>query len=337
MPDARSSLRPNVGELADGLRNGDRGALSRSITLVESTLPHDRETADELLDCVWPDRMDDSTRFAITGPPGAGKSTLIEAVGGRLLRRGRRVAVLAVDPSSHYGGGSILGDKTRMARLAASDNAYIRPSPAAGSPGGVTRTTREVIALCEVAGFDTIIVETVGVGQAEIDVASMVDFVLLVVLAGAGDELQGIKRGILEVADIVAVNKLDLDRDAVMSTRSLYRAAFGILHPRFPGWSRQVIVCSALTGVGIESVEGAVVDLSAYIAADGMKRALRTSQLRDWFVTTLRDMIVDRIAATSDANDSLERALRDIEAGDRSPGSAARMFVERFLSFDRLG
>lgn len=337
MSDARSSRRPNIGDLADALRNGDRGALSRAITLVESTLPHDRETADELLDRVWPNRIDDSTRLAITGPPGAGKSTLIEAVGVRLLRRGHRVAVLAVDPSSHYSGGSILGDKTRMPRLAASDNAYIRPSPAAGSPGGVTRTTREAIVLCEVAGFDTVIVETVGVGQGEIDVASMVDFVLLVVLPGAGDELQGIKRGILEIADIVAVNKLDLDQDAVMSTRSLYRTAFGILRSRFPGWSRQVVVCSALTGAGIDSVEEAVADLSAHIAGSGMRRTLRSSQLRDWFVTTLRDMIVNRVAGTGNANDSLELALRDIEAGDRSPGSAARIFVERFLSADRPG
>ena len=241
--------------LAERLAGGDRRALARSITLVESSHPRHRRSAEALLDAVAaraPVRAPSSLRVAVSGAPGAGKSTFIEALGRHVIAESRRPAVLAVDPSSSLRGGSILGDKTRMPELARHPAAFVRPSPTGGVYGGVARRTPEVIMLCEAAGFDTIVVETVGVGQSEAAVVSMVDMLVLLVLPGSGDELQGIKRGIMELADLVLVNKADGERtESAAATASEYASAASLLPGRWCGWRLPVRTCSALGGCGI--------------------------------------------------------------------------------------
>lgn len=240
-----------VDGLATAVRGGDRAALPRAITLVESTRPDHREQAQQLLLRLLPD-SGNAHRVGITGVPGVGKSTAIEALGMHLIERGHRVAVLAVDPSSTRTGGSILGDKTRMARLAVHPNAYIRPSPTSGTLGGVTRATRETVVLLEAAGFDVILIETVGVGQSEVAVANMVDTFVLLTLARTGDQLQGIKKGVLELADIVVVNKADGEhhKEARLAAREL-SAAIRLIYPREALWRPPVLTMSAVEGRGL--------------------------------------------------------------------------------------
>lgn len=242
----------DASELAGLVRGGDRRALARAITLVESTRGDHRERATELVDAVLPG-TGGAVRVGITGTPGAGKSTFVEELGTRLTKAGHRVAVLAIDPSSRRSGGSILGDKTRMERLARDPQAFIRPSPSGGTLGGVARRTREALLLCEAAGFDVVFVETVGVGQSEVAVADMVDEFVLLVAPGGGDELQGIKRGIMELADVVVVNKADGDLAPAAGRQVAdYHHALHLLRPKHEGWVVPVLAASALEGTGVD-------------------------------------------------------------------------------------
>src|SRR5210317_1087126 len=247
-------------DIADGVRAGNVRALAKAITLIESRNLDHSLAATTLLDELLPD-TGNSIRIGISGVPGAGKSTFIEALGMSLLSQGHKVAVLAVDPSSQISGGSILGDKTRMEELSRQANAFIRPSPSSGTLGGVARKTRETMLACEAAGFDVIIVETVGVGQSETTVASMVDFFLVLMLAGAGDELQGIKKGILELADAIAINKADGDNvENAKRAVKAYETALSLLNPSSPSWKAPVLTCSALEMIGIEDIWNVVLD-----------------------------------------------------------------------------
>ena len=255
-----SARRLDPASLAAGIRAGDRAVLARAITLIESTRTDHRQTAHQLVQELLP-ATGKAIRLGITGAPGAGKSTTIDALGSYLTGQGHKVAVLAVDPSSSRTGGSILGDKTRMARLAVDPHAYIRPSPSSGTLGGVAAKTRETMLLSEAAGYDVIIVETVGVGQSETAVADMTDFFLVLMVAGTGDELQGIKKGIIELADMIAVNKADGDNIARANVAAAdFRSALHILAPRSPTWTVPVITYSALTGGGIDTLWRHVAD-----------------------------------------------------------------------------
>ncbi len=267
----------------EGVLAGDRVTLARAITLVESDLPQDAELAARLLDGILP-HAGRSRRVSITGVPGAGKSTFIDKLGMHLVReRGESVAVLSVDPSSPVSGGSILGDKTRMERLALEERAFIRPSPARGHLGGVARHTRETMLLCEAAGYQNILVETVGVGQSETAVRSMTDFFLLLMLPGAGDELQGMKRGIIEMLDGMAINKADGDNClAAERARVEYAGALHLFPPPADGWTPRVLTCSALTGEGIAAVWEMVLEHQAQMEASGHLAARRSRQALAW-------------------------------------------------------
>jgi LAO/AO transport system kinase len=273
----------------DGVLRGDRMILARAITVVESERPADAELAVRILDAILP-HTGRSRRVGITGVPGAGKSTFIDALGMHLLRdRGENVAVLSIDPSSPFSGGSILGDKTRMERLAVEERAFIRPSPSGGHLGGVARRTRETLLLCEAAGFGNILVETVGVGQSETAVRSMTDFFLLLMLAGAGDELQGIKRGIIEMLDGMAINKADGDNKPKADRARIEYASALHLFPASPdGWTPRVLTCSAIQGSGIREVWQMVLDHHAQLSASGHLEARRKHQSLEWMSELVR-------------------------------------------------
>jgi LAO/AO transport system kinase len=319
-----------VSELATQVVDGDRRALARAITLVESTRADHRADAEALLAEVL-QHSGKAARVGISGSPGAGKSTFIEAFGMHVIDQGLRVAVLAVDPSSTRTGGSILGDKTRMEQLARAPEAFVRPSPTAGALGGVARRTREAMLLCEAAGFDVILVETVGVGQSEVDVAAMVDLFLVLVSPGGGDELQGIKRGIMELADLVVVNKADGDLLATaQATASDYAAALHLIRPRTRSWSPRALTCSALVGTGIPEVWGAVTEFNAALA--GEIPALRAEQNRAWMWSEVTGSLLESLHADSDVAGLAERLEREVGAGVLTPAAAARMVVEAFLT-----
>ena len=289
----RSSQKLSAEDYVRGIRDGDRIVLSRAITLVESTRPDDHERAQSIVNQCLP-HAGDSIRVAVTGVPGVGKSTFIETLGTELVDAGRRLAVLTVDPSSERTKGSILGDKTRMGELASRDDVFIRPSPTGGSLGGVARSTRETILLCEAAGYDTILVETVGVGQSEVTVHSMVDFFLLLALAGAGDELQGIKRGIVEMADAIAINKADGDnRQAAERARQEYEQALHLFPEPESGWSPPVMTCSGLTGDGVQEVWETVEDYRAHAESTGFFEQKRRRQARHWMIQTIEQRLRD--------------------------------------------
>ncbi|MDN5273125.1 methylmalonyl Co-A mutase-associated GTPase MeaB [Chloroflexus sp. MS-CIW-1] len=280
-----------VEEYVAGVRNGDRTILARAITLIESNAPAHIAQAQEVLRALLP-FTGHSLRVGITGVPGVGKSTFIEALGTMLCERGHRVAVLAIDPSSSISRGSILGDKTRMERLARHPNAYIRPSPSGGSLGGVARKTRETLLLCEAAGFDIILVETVGVGQSETAVRGMVDFFLLLMLAGAGDELQGIKKGVIELADALLITKADGDnRQRALAAQAEYRHALRYLTPATPGWKPPVRTCSALTGAGITEIWQEIERFRDELTASGVFANRRREQARDWLYTLIDEQL----------------------------------------------
>ncbi|MDC0710162.1 methylmalonyl Co-A mutase-associated GTPase MeaB [Stigmatella sp. ncwal1] len=316
----------------EGVRAGDRALLARAITLVESSHPRHEALAQEVLTRLLP-HTGGSRRVGISGVPGVGKSTFIDALGMHLVGAGRRVAVLAIDPSSTVSGGSILGDKTRMARLAREPAAYIRPSPSSGTLGGVARKTRETLLLCEAAGFDVVVVETVGVGQSETVVADMVDFYLVLMLAGAGDELQGIKRGILEVADMVAINKADGDnKPRAERARAEYRAA---LHLMRAGAEPEVTTCSALEGTGIETLWSSIETHLGAQAVSGNLERRRRMQQTGW----MWSMVEDGLQAALRAHPGVAALVPSLEAdvleGRITPTSAALRVLGAFLPGSR--
>jgi LAO/AO transport system kinase len=298
--------------------------LARAITLVESTRGDHRAQAAELLDEVLP-KTGDAVRIGITGTPGSGKSTFIEELGSRLTADEHRVAVLAVDPSSRRSGGSILGDKTRMERLARDDRAFIRPSPSGGTLGGVARRTREAGLLCEAAGFDVIIVETVGVGQSEVAVADMVDCFVLLAAPGGGDELQGIKRGIMELADVVVVNKADGDLEAAAGRAVAdYRHAVHLLRPKHPDWQVPVIATSALEGTGIDEVWSAAEQFVAQLRDSGRLAQLRSAQAVSWMQDEIRETLLDDFRRNPHVAARWNETEAAVRAGTLSPTTAAR-------------
>jgi LAO/AO transport system kinase len=315
-------------DLGERLVGGDRRALARSITLVESTRADHRVQAAALLDRVLP-HTGRAVRLGVTGTPGSGKSTFIEELGSQLTASGHTVAVLAIDPSSRRSGGSILGDKTRMERLARDPQAFIRPSPSGGSMGGVARRTREAALLCEAAGFDVIVVETVGVGQSEVAVADMVDCFCLVVAPGGGDELQGIKRGIMELADLIVVNKADGDLlPAAQRAVADHRHAAHMLRPKHPGWEVPVLAISALHGTGIDEVWAGVEKLEAHLREGGALDRLRAAQSVAWMWDEIRERLVDAFHAdpvVAQHWHSTEAAVRE---GRVSPTTAARRLLD---------
>ncbi|QQR46503.1 methylmalonyl Co-A mutase-associated GTPase MeaB [Myxococcus xanthus] len=312
----------------DGVRAGDRAMLARTITLVESELPRHAALAQEVLTRLLP-ATGGSRRVGISGVPGAGKSTFIDALGMHLVKAGKRVAVLAIDPSSTVSGGSILGDKTRMARLSREEAAFIRPSPSSGTLGGVARKTRETLLLCEAAGFDVVLVETVGVGQSETVVADLVDFYLVLMLAGAGDELQGIKRGILEVADMLAINKADGDnKPRAERARSELRAA---LHLMRPGAEPEITTCSALEGTGIEKLWTSVETQLGRSAASGAMERRRKAQQVQWMWSMVQDGLRAALRAHPEVSTLVPTLEADVREGRATPTSAALRVLGAFL------
>ena len=316
-----------VHELAAAIGAGDRRALARAITLVESTRSDHRAQASALLDAVIA-TTGGAHRVGISGAPGAGKSTFIEALGLHLVRNDHRVAVLAIDPSSQLSGGSILGDKTRMEELSREPNAYIRPSPSRGTLGGVARHTREALLLCEAAGFDVVIVETVGVGQSEVAVAGMVDLFALLLSPAAGDDLQGVKRGIVEIADLIVVNKCDGDLEAAATrTAADYANAVHFLRPRSQVWTPRVLRASALLHQGIDEMWATIVEHRVTTHAAGELDRVRAEQNTQWMWSEINDGLVEFVrsdAATTRRVEELERAVR---AGRVSPTAAAQQVL----------
>ncbi len=318
-------------ELATRLRGGDRRALARAITLVESTRPDHRDEADALLTEILPD-TGDAQRIGISGAPGAGKSTLIEALGLHLVDGGHRVAVLAVDPSSTRTGGSILGDKTRMAELTRRPEAFVRPSPTGGTLGGVARRTREAMLLCEAARFDVVLVETVGTGQSEVAVEAMVDCFLVLVGPGGGDELQGIKRGIIELADLVAVTKADGDLRAVaQATAAEYGAALRLLRPKQADWSPTVLTCSALTGAGIDELWSTLVRYRDALGPSGALTRRRAEQARDWMWGEIGAGLLERVHEAPEIASMAATLEAEAVAGRIPPPVAADRVLAAFL------
>ncbi len=313
----------------DEIRRGDRRAIAKAITLLESTRS-DRAARGRALLEELVTHTGQAMRVGITGPPGVGKSSFIEALGLQLVEAGHRLAVLAVDPSSPRTGGSILGDKTRMERLAQDERAYIRPSPSGGSLGGVAQRTREAMLLCEAAGFDVVLVETVGIGQSEVSVASMVDFFLVLLQPGAGDALQGIKRGVLELADILVVNKADGDQKAAaLRTQAAYLQAVGLLRSRAGGAPR-VLAVSAATGDGIQEVWEAVRAHRAAQEASGQFQLRRREQARSWMWSLVEEGLREAFGAHPAVAARIEALEADVEALRITPAAAARSLLEAF-------
>ena len=313
---------------AQGLAAGQRGMLARAITLVESTLPAHQTLAQQVLQAVLP-RTGGALRLGITGVPGVGKSTFIEALGLYLVEKlGKKLAVLAVDPSSPRGGGSILGDKTRMPQLTLHPRAFIRPSPASGSLGGVARATREALLLCEAAGYDVIFVETVGVGQSEVAVHGLVDFFLLLMLAGAGDELQGVKRGIMEMADALLITKADAGNE--LAARRAARDYAGALHlfpPAASGWTVPVATCSALTGAGLPEAWELIEQYAAQTQASGYWPQRRAQQQLQWLDEAVRQALEMQFYARPGVQDALPDVRTAVAAGQLTPWAAAGLLL----------
>jgi len=317
-------------QLAQALTAGDRRALARGITLLESSRNEDAGPANRLLELVASD-AGESIRIGISGVPGVGKSTFIESLGNRLIDQGHRVAVLAVDPSSALSGGSILGDKTRMETLSRRLEAFIRPSPAGRTLGGVARHTRETMLLVEAAGFDVVIVETVGVGQSEIAVAEMTDLFLLMLLPGGGDELQGIKRGIVELADLVVVNKADGDMEmAAGRSAADYRNALRFLQPRHPDWEVPVVSCSALKDHGIAEIWELVEKFRDDMTANGELARARSSQAVAWLWDEIGESLLDRVKSDPEVKRRARELEARVAAGQTSPRAAAQAIIDTF-------
>ena len=326
-------MMPNidVASLSAAVLNRDRRALGRAITLIESGRPGDRQLARELLDLLRP-HAGDSIRIGVSGSPGAGKSTFIESLGNHLIDQGHRVAVLAVDPSSTISGGSILGDKTRMEILSRRTEAFIRPSPSGETLGGVARHTRETMQIVEAAGFDAVLVETVGVGQSETEVSRMTDMFLLMLLPGGGDELQGIKRGIVELADMVIVNKADGDTKApAQRTAADYRNALHLLHPRSANWQVPVESYSAIEGNRTPEIWNIICRFRDTMAESGELSAQRAAQARAWMWSEVTDTLVDMLKHDKTVKQQLKKLEKAVTAGETSPVAAAQKLIDIFL------
>jgi len=306
-----------------GVLNRDGLTLARTITLIESTLPSHQELARTIVDRLLP-HTGRGVRIGITGVPGAGKSTYIERFGKMLTGLGHRVAVLAIDPSSSRSGGSILGDKTRMEKLAIDPNAFIRPSPSGGTLGGVGRRTREAMLVCEAAGYDVVIIETMGVGQSETTVASMVDFFLVLMIAGGGDELQGIKKGVLEVADAIVINKADGDNVVrAEMARKEYQAALSMLMPNSPNWRPPVLTCSSMEGKGIDTIWKTILDHRDKLTASGELAEKRKTQDLDWMAFLLDEGLRQWFYTSPHVQEALPALRRKVEEQKISPTAAA--------------
>ena len=320
----------NIKQLADGVRSGKIRPLAKAITLIESRSPDHAAEAGELLDNLLPD-AGNSIRVGISGVPGAGKSTFIEAFGLHLIELGHKVAILAVDPTSQLSGGSILGDKTRMELLSREHNAFIRPSPSGDTLGGVARKTRETMLLCEAAGYDVIIVETVGVGQSEITVASMVDFFMLLQLPNAGDELQGIKKGVMEIADAILINKSEGDnRPKAEMARQQYENALHLLKPKSQHWQVPALLCSALHKEGIAEAWQCINDFVAAMQQSGEFTAKRRLQANDWLWTLVMDDLKDLFLRDKDVAALFKQVQLGVQQGTTTPSAAARRLIEAF-------
>jgi GTPase len=321
------SRTPDLSALAKSIRAGDRATLARAITLVESKRGDHRAQAHKLVQELLP-YTGKAVRLGITGAPGVGKSTLIDALGSMLTGQGHKVAVLAVDPSSARSGGSILGDKTRMARLASDPHAFIRPSPSSGTLGGVAAKTRETMLLCEAAGFDALIVETVGVGQSETAVADMTDSFLLLMVAGAGDELQGLKKGVVELADIIAVNKADGDNlKRAKAAAAEFKSALNILTPRSPTWQPPVVTCSAITGDGLQNLWSNVLKHREVMSVSGEFAARRRDQQVKWLWTLLDERLTARLRGDPALRGKLRQAEAAVGEGKLSPTLAVEQIA----------
>lgn len=321
----------NVSEYVEGILSGDISILSQAVTLVESSLPEHQLIAQEVIEkCLA--HAGNSIRLGITGVPGAGKSTFIEAMGMHLVRAGRKLAVLAIDPSSERSKGSILGDKTRMEELSVAKNAFIRPSPSAGSLGGVARKTRESIILCEAAGFDTIFVETVGVGQSETSVHSMVDFFLLIQLTGAGDELQGIKRGIMEMADGIAINKCDgTNIDKAKVAKSQYQNALHLFPAHESGWSPEAITCSSVELNGIPEVWNMVERYIDFVKINGFLDHNRNNQSKYWMYETINEQLKSNFYQNPEIESMLIQSEKKVLSNELSSFIAAKKLLEIYF------
>lgn len=310
-------------EYVRGVREQNKRMLAKTITLIESSLPAHQESGLQIVNRLLP-YTGKAVRVGITGVPGVGKSTFIESLGMILCERGHRVAVLAVDPSSRRSGGSILADKTRMERLSVEEKAFIRPSPSGGTLGGVARKTRETMLVCEAAGFDVLIIETVGVGQSETTVASMVDFFLVLMLAGAGDELQGIKKGVLELADAVTINKADGDNiEKAERARKEYENALHYLNPSSPNWTPPVLTCSARTLAGIDKIWETVLAHREKLTASGELEIKRKKQALDWMWTLVEEGLKERFYQKSEVKELLPQIKRRVDKGTTAPTAGA--------------
>ena len=322
-------------EYIRGILQGDRVRLSQAITLIESKQTQHQELAHTIIEACLP-HSGNSIRIGITGVPGVGKSTFIEALGQNVCSQGRKLAVLAIDPSSQISKGSIMGDKTRMAKLSADPQVYIRPSAAGDSLGGVARKTRETVILCEAAGFDTLIIETVGVGQSEVAVHSMVDFFLLLLLPGAGDELQGIKRGIVEMADLVAVNKADGDnQQRAKRAAADYRNALHLFPPKASNWEAQVLTCSALSGQGIAEIWQLIEEYTQFTQTSGFFQSQRQSQARYWLHETIQQFLQQQFYHHPQVATLLNERETEVLAQRKSPFHAAEELVKVFLGLKK--
>lgn len=324
-------------DYVQGIFNSDIAVLSQAITLIESTLPEHTELSYKIIDrCM--ERTGNSRRIGITGVPGVGKSSFIEVFGLHLTQdHGRRVAVLAIDPTSTISRGSIMGDKVRMEKLARDTNTFIRPSPTAGSMGGVARKTREAILLCEAAGFDTIIVETVGVGQSEIAVHSMVDFFLLLMLAGAGDSLQGIKRGVVEMADALAITKADGDninnaRQAIKE----YKNALKLFPPKESGWKPRVLACSSLENTGIDEIWQTITQYFSEVEKSGYLESKRRQQAKHWMHETIRNDLESDFYNTPRVKEIIGKLEKDVTEGRTSSFTAAKKLLDIYLKRSKI-
>ncbi len=322
---------PDVDTVVNGIMNGDRHMLSRAITLIESQKPEHEKKAHEILDrCLA--KKTSSLRIGITGSPGAGKSTFIEALGELIISQGLTLAVLAIDPSSHQSKGSILGDKARMEKLSSRKEAYIRPTASSGYLGGTSPKTHEAIVLCEAAGYDVIMVETVGVGQSEVLVDTMVDFILLLMLPGSGDELQGIKRGIMEIADAVAITKTDGDQSGIAAiSRAEFEAALRMLPVKHPVWQREVFLTSALTGKGIEEVWQNISDFFTAMRKGNILDTRRREQLKSLLYTVLEEMLKKEFFSHPDVVASKERIEQEVLSTELTPFSGAKSLIDSFI------